>query len=68
MGLNLKKAFDTFLDKGDIYDKMARNTVFTVEWFELGLVMFIKRDILWKSDVEKFADDKNITRGSQKWK
>lgn len=30
--------------------------------------MFIKRDIPWKSDVEKFADDKNITRGSQKWK
>lgn len=38
------------------------------EWFELGLTMFIKRDILWKGDVEKFADDKNITHSSQKWK
>lgn len=38
------------------------------EWFELGLVMLIKRDILWKGDVEKFDGDKYITHGSQKWK
>lgn len=36
------------------------------ELFEPGLVMFIRRDILWKGDMEKFANYKIITHCIQK--